>query len=122
MRKEEQRYRKRLKTLFIIDFLIVAVPIIFFLVVKTSFAFGVLTNDTEYSDARYENVYIDLAEGEMSGENVARLGYTLQELNEKFSGKYELGDRVILYHWQDWSLICPVYFKPIFIIKVPEWL
>ena len=37
MRKEEQRYRKRLKTLFIIDFLIVAVPIIFFLVVKTSF-------------------------------------------------------------------------------------
>lgn len=30
MRKEEQRYRKRLKTLFIIDFLIVAVPIIFF--------------------------------------------------------------------------------------------
>lgn len=122
MRKEEQRYRKRLKTLFIIDFLIVAVPIIFFLVVKTSFAFGVLTNDTEYSDARYENVYIDLAEGEMSGENVARLGYTLQELNEKFSGKYEFGDRVILYHWQDWSLICPVYFKPIFIIKVPEWL
>lgn len=122
MRKEEQRYRKRLKTLFIIDFLIVAVPIIFFLVVKTSFVFGVLTNDTEYSDARYENVYIDLAEGEMSGENVARLGYTLQELSEKFSGKYEFGDRVILYHWQDWSLICPVYFKPIFIIKVPEWL
>ena len=123
MRKEEQRYRKRLKTLFIIDFLILVVLIIFFLVVRTSFAFGVLTNDTEYSDARYENVYIDLAEaGEMSGENVARLGYTLQELNEKISGKYEFGDRVILYHWQDWSLICPVYFKPIFIIKVPDWL
>ena len=122
MGKEEQRNRKGLKTLFIIDFLIVIVPIIFFLVVKTSFAFGVLTNDTEYSDVRYENVYIDLAEGEMSGENVARLGYTLQELNEKFSGKYEFGDRVILYHWQDWSLICPVYFKPIFIIMVPEWL
>ena len=60
--KEEQRNRKGLKTLFIIDFLIVIVPIIFFLVVKTSFAFGVLTNDTEYSDVRYENVYIDLAE------------------------------------------------------------
>ncbi len=116
MRKEEQRYRKRLKTLFIIDFLIVAVPIIFFLVIKTSFVFGVLTNDTEYSDARYENVYIDLAEGEMSGENVARLGYTLQELNEKFSGKYEFGDRVILYHWQDWSLIC---LRPILLFILP---
>ena len=123
MRKEEQRYRKRLKTLFIIDFLIVAVPIIFFLVVKTSFAFGVLTNDTEYSDARYENVYIDLAEeGKTPGRNVAYLGYTLQKFNEKFSGKYEFGDRVILYHWQDWRLICPAYFKPIFILKVPEWL
>ena len=120
MRKEEQRYRKRLKTLFIIDFLIVAVPIIFFLVVKTSFAFGVLTNDTEYSDARYENVYIDLAEeGETPERNVAYLGYNLQELNEKFLGKYEFGDRVILYHWRDWRLICPAYFEPIFIIKVP---
>ena len=62
MRKEEQRCKRGLKTLVIIDFVIVVVPIIFFLVVKTSFAFGVLTNDTEYSDARYENVYIDLAE------------------------------------------------------------
>ena len=86
MGKEEQRYRKGLKTLFIIDFLIVIVPIIFFLVVKTSFAFGVLTNDTEYSDVRYENVYIDLAEeSETPGRNVAYLGYTLQEFNEKFS-------------------------------------
>ena len=77
MRKEEQRYKRGLKTLFIIDFLIVIVPILFFLIMKTSFAFGVLTNDTEYSDARYENVYIDLAEeGEKSGRNVARLGYT----------------------------------------------
>ena len=77
MGKEEQRNRKGLKTLFIIDFLIVIVPIIFFLVVKTSFAFGVLTNDTEYSDVRYENVYIDLAEeGETPGRNVAYLGYT----------------------------------------------
>lgn len=76
-----------------------AVPIIFFLVVKTSFVFGVLTNDTEYSDARYENVYIDLVEeGKTPGRNVAYLGYTLQEFNEKFSGKYEFGDRVILYH------------------------
>lgn len=123
MRKEEQRYKRGLKTLFIIDFLIVIVPILFFLIMKTSFAFGVLTNDTEYSDARDENVYIDLAEeGEKSGRNVARLGYTLQELNEKFSGKYEFGDRVILYYWRDWRLICPAYFKPIFILKVPEWL
>ena len=123
MRKEEQRCKRGLKTLVIIDFVIVIVPIIFFLVVKTSFAFGVLTNDTEYSDARYENVYIDLAEeGETPGMNVAYLGYNLQELNEKFLGKYEFGDRVILYHWRDWRLICPAYFEPIFILKVPEWL
>lgn len=87
MRKEEQRYRKRLKTLFIIDFLIVAVPIIFFLVVKTSFVFGVLTNDTEYSDARYENVYIDLAEGEMSGENVALSRIHFTGVKRKIFGK-----------------------------------
>ena len=123
MRKEEQRCKRGLKTLVIIDFVIVVVPIIFFLVVKTSFAFEVLTNDTEYSDVRYENVYIDLAEeSETPGRNVAYLGYTLQEFNEKFSGKYEFGDRVILYYWQDWSLICPAYFKPIFILKVPDWL
>ena len=123
MRKEKQRCKRGLKTLVIIDFVIVIVPIIFFLVVKTSFAFGVLTNDTEYSDARYENVYIDLAEeGETPGRNVAYLGYNLQELNEKFLGKYGFGDRVILYHWQDWRLICPAYFKPIFILKVPDWL
>ena len=121
MRKEEQRCKRGLKTLVIIDFVIVIVPIIFFLVVKTSFVFGVLTNDTEYSDARYEN--IDLAEeGETPGRNVAYLGYNLQELNEKFLGKYEFGDRVILYHWRDWRLICPEYFEPIFILKVPEWL
>ena len=53
MRKEEQRCKRGLKTLVIIDFVIVIVPIIFFLVVKTSFAVGVLTNDMEYSDARY---------------------------------------------------------------------
>ena len=123
VRKEEQRCKRGLKTLVIIDFVIVVVPIIFFLVVKTSFAFGVLTNNTEYSDARYENVYIDLAEeGETPGRKVAYLGYTLQKFNEKFSGKYEFGDRVILYYWQDWSLICPAYFKPIFILKVPDWL
>ena len=123
MRKEEQRCKRGLKTLVIIDFVIVIVPIIFFLVVKTSFAFGVLTNDTEFSDARYENVYIDLAEeGETPGRNVAYLGYNLQELNEKFLGKFEFGDRVILYHWRDWRLICPAYFEPIFILKVPEWL
>ena len=79
-----------MKTLVIIDFVIVIVPIIFFLVVKTSFAFGVLTNDTEYSDARYENVYIDLAEeGETPVRNVAYLGYNLHELNEKFLSNYE---------------------------------
>lgn len=92
MRKEEQRYRKRLKTLFIIDFLIVAVPIIFFLVVKTSFAFGVLTNDTEYSDARYENVYIDLAEeGKTPGRNVAYLGIPYRNSMKSFRASMNLG-------------------------------
>lgn len=92
MRKEEQRYRKRLKTLFIIDFLIVAVPIIFFLVVKTSFAFGVLTNDTEYSDARYENVYIDLAEeGKTPGRNVLTLDIPYRNSMKSFRASMNLG-------------------------------
>ena len=92
MGKEEQRYRKRLKIFFIIDFLIVIVPIIFFLIVKTSFTFGVLTNDTEYSDARYENVYIDLAEeGETPGRNVATLDIPYRNSMKSFRTSMNLG-------------------------------